>query len=108
MCFIDLERAYDSINRAKLWEVLVAGLNLPADLIRIIRKMYVEPKGTCFDDMSGTWLDCLANLGVKQGDRASSELFTLFFDRIYPVILEYYKKHYIQGCKRRAYTIASL
>ena len=108
MCFIDLERAYDSINRAKLWEVLVAGLNLPADLVRIIRNMYVESKGICFDDMSGTWLEFLANLGVKQGDGASPELFTLFFDRIYPVILEYYTKHNIQGCKRRAYTIASL
>jgi len=33
MCFIDLEKAYDSINRAKLWDVLVSCLNLPADLV---------------------------------------------------------------------------
>jgi Reverse transcriptase (RNA-dependent DNA polymerase) len=70
--------------------------------------MYVDSKGICFNEMSGTWLEFLANLGVKQGDGASPELFTLFFDRVYPVILEYYKKHNIRGCKRRAYTIASL
>jgi hypothetical protein len=33
LCFIDLERAYDSVNRTKLWDVLVASLHLPADLV---------------------------------------------------------------------------
>jgi hypothetical protein len=41
LCFIDLERAYDSVNRSKLWHVLVECLKLPADLVRIIRNMYV-------------------------------------------------------------------
>jgi hypothetical protein len=53
-------------------------------------------------------LEFLANIGVKQGDGASPELFILFFDRLYPYILEYYKKHNIQGSKRRAYTLASV
>ena len=65
MCFIDLEKAYDSINRAKLWDVLVSCLKLPADLVQIIRNMYVDSKGMCFDDVSGEWLQFLANLGVK-------------------------------------------
>lgn len=65
MCFIDLEKAYDSINRAKLWDVLVSCLNLPADLVQIIRNMYVESKGMCFDDIAGEWLSFLTNLGVK-------------------------------------------
>jgi hypothetical protein len=29
----------------------------------------------------------MANLGVKQGDGASPELFILFFDRLYPYLL---------------------
>lgn len=86
MCFIDLERAYDSIARAKLWNTLVESLNLPADLVQIIKNMYVNSKGVCFDNITGDFLTFLANLGVKQGDGASPELFILFFDRVYPYI----------------------
>ena len=65
MCFIDLERAYDSVNREKLWHVLVECLNLPVDLVLIIRNMYVHSKSVVFDKLSGEWLEFLTNLGVK-------------------------------------------
>ena len=70
--------------------------------------MYVSSKGVCVDDISGELLEFLTNLGVKQGDGASPELFTLFFDRVYPYILAYFTRCNIDGTKRRAYTIASL
>jgi hypothetical protein len=47
-------------------------------------------------------------MGVKQGDGASPELFLLFFDRVYPYLLEYYNTHKVDSKKRHAYTIASL
>jgi hypothetical protein len=47
-------------------------------------------------------------MGVKQGDGTSPELFTLFFDRIYPYLVEYYNKNNIDGSKRHAFTVASL
>ena len=50
----------------------------------------------------------MANIGVKQGDGASPELFTIFFDRVFPYIQAYYKDNNINSCKCRAYTIASL
>jgi hypothetical protein len=50
----------------------------------------------------------IANMGVKQGDGASPELFLLFFDRVYPHVLEYFKKCNMESGKRHAYTIASL
>ncbi len=81
---------------------------MPADLVQIIRNMYVESKGVCFDKLSGEWREFLTNIGVKQGDGTSPELFTLFFDRVYPAILEYYTKRNIHGSRRRAYTLASL
>ena len=56
LCFIDLERAYDSVNRSKLWHVLVECLKLPADLVRIIRNMYVHSTGVCVDNLSGELL----------------------------------------------------
>ena len=49
--------------------------------------MYVESKGILLDDMSGDIFEILINLGVKQGDGTSPELFTLFYDRIYPYLL---------------------
>ena len=60
------------------------------------------------DKETGKLHDFLANLGVKQGDGASPELFLLFFDRIYPYILEYYNKCKVDSSKRHKYTIASL
>jgi hypothetical protein len=59
--------------------------------------MYVGSKGISFDKLSGTWLEFLTNLGVKQGDGTSPELFTLFFDRVYPAILAYYNSCNIHG-----------
>jgi hypothetical protein len=47
-------------------------------------------------------------MGVKQGDGTSPELFTLFFDRIYPHLVDYYNSNNIDGTKRHAFTIASL
>ena len=47
-------------------------------------------------------------MGVKQGDGASPELFTIFFYRVYPYILEYYRVKNVNNSKRHAYTIASL
>ncbi len=46
-------------------------LNIPADLVQIIRNMYVYSKGISVDELSGELLEFLANLGVKQGDGAS-------------------------------------
>jgi hypothetical protein len=60
------------------------------------------------DSDTGDSFDFLINMGVKQGDGTSPELFTLFFDRIYPYLVEYYDKHNIDGTKRHAFTIASL
>jgi hypothetical protein len=70
--------------------------------------MYVESKGIIRGKFYGDFYEFLANIGVKQGDGASPELFTIFFDRVYPYILEYYKAKNVNNSKRHAYTIASL
>jgi hypothetical protein len=58
--------------------------------------------------VSGDIFDFLTNMGVKQGDGTSPELFTLFFDRIYPYLLKYYNEQNVDGSKRHAFTLASL
>jgi hypothetical protein len=46
--------------------------------------MYVNSKGILKGLNKEEMLEYLINIGVKQGDGASPELFILFFDRIYP------------------------
>jgi hypothetical protein len=52
--------------------------------------MYVDSKCVVNDKLRNTFYEYLANMGVKQGDGASTELFILFFYRLYPYLLEYF------------------
>jgi hypothetical protein len=65
-------------------------LHIPQGLIQIIINMYLQSKGIIEDKQTNELYEFLANMGVKQGDGASPELFLLFFDRVYPYVLEYY------------------
>ena len=49
--------------------------------------MYVDSKCVVNDKLRNTYYEYLANMGVKQGDGASPELFLLFFDRLYSYLL---------------------
>ena len=49
--------------------------------------MYVDSKCIVHDNIRNNYYEYLANMGVKQGDGASPELFLLFFDRLYPYLL---------------------
>ena len=86
MVFVDLKRAYDSINREKLWTAMESELNIPIELIQVIRNMYIQSKGIIIDTKLNNIHEFIANMGVKQGDGASPELFILFFYRIYPYL----------------------
>jgi hypothetical protein len=70
--------------------------------------MYVDSNCVVNDTLRNTYYNYLSNMGVKQGDGASPELFLLFIDRVYPYLLEYYAARNIGEAKRNAYTIASL
>lgn len=70
--------------------------------------MYLRSKGIIVDEISKELHEFLINIGVKQGDGTSPELFTLFFDRVYPFLLQYYNNNNVHGDKRHAFTIASL
>ena len=60
------------------------------------------------DEVTGDIYDFLINIGVKQGDGTSPELFTLFFDRIYPYLVDYYNANDVDATKRHTFTTASL
>ena len=106
--YVDLQKAYDRVCRVKLWDCLVSELDVPPDLVRIICNMYVGSRGTLGRVDGDSVFTFLANMGVKQGDGASPELFILFFDRVYRYIKEYFDSCRASSQTRYLYTLASL
>jgi hypothetical protein len=64
MIFLDLNKAYDRVDRRTLWEDMAKKLKIPPYLISIIRNMYIENIGKVSID--GEEETCFtANIGVK-------------------------------------------
>ncbi len=106
--FVDLQKAYDTVCRVKLWDTLIDTLGIPEDLVSIIQRMYAGAQGIVGDSRD-TGHAFPANKGVKQGDGASPELFTMYFDRVHPHVVEYCKEHFGEGSREQhLFTIACL
>ena len=84
MAFIDLEKAFDRVPRARLFELLLQHYNIGKDTVESIRRIY--------DNLQGQVKGCQQTFnwttGVKQGCPASPLLFGLFFDRIVPTVAQ--------------------
>jgi hypothetical protein len=70
--FVDIVKAFDSVNREMLWQIL-AKFGLPEKLITVVKKLYTNVLvkirvGNAKDSFDST-------SGVKQGDPAASLLF---------------------------------
>ena len=93
MCFIDLKKAYDSVNRAALWELLQRTYSLPQKLIDIIRSFHdnstaaVRAYGKVSEEFEVT-------SGVRQGCVLAPTLFNMYFDAVIHMALE---EHRSQG-----------
>ena len=78
--FIDFRKAYDSIDRSRLWDCL-RGMGINGRILDSLMEMYrevtmaVRVRGELGPEFH-------ANMGVKQGDPLSPLLFGLFIDRI--------------------------
>ena len=87
---------------------MVASLNIPEELVQIIRNMYVYSIGISFDANTGDFFEFLANLGVKQGDGASPKLFGIFFDQVYPYLLKHFNENMVAAKLRCILEISTL
>ena len=86
-CFIDLQRAYDTVNRKALWEILAKSFDIPAKIIRIIETLHknttglIQTEGLRFEEFP-------ISVGVKQGDVLAPMLFNMYLDAVIRVALK--------------------
>ena len=87
MCFIDLQKAYDTVDRILLWQVLTR-IGVSPQMISVIRQFHdgmeacVRPDdGVCSD-----WFE--VEQGLRQGCVLSPLLFNIFFAAVLNVVLQ--------------------
>ena len=84
-CFVDFKKAFDSIPRQQLWEVLKAkGVSGP--ILDSLISMYTQDTACVLtqEGMSGTFA---CTTGVKQGCPASPLLFGLYLDDLETLVM---------------------
>ena len=76
-CFIDYEKAFDTIDRVALWGKLLEN-NINGNVLRVIFNMYTNAKSCVKDEtkLSGIFA---CNMGVRQGENLSPLLFSYLF-----------------------------
>jgi hypothetical protein len=80
-CFVDFEKAFDTVPRDLLWQVL-EGLSISGRILECLRSMYRQDQACLHHPEEGLTLTFLYRIGVKQGCPLSPLLFGLFIDGI--------------------------
>ena len=78
VCFVDFEKAFDSIDSVILWEIM-REYGIPSKLITMVKAKYEESKYAVVDG-SGSYDWFNVKTGVKQGCCMSGFLFLLVID----------------------------
>ena len=83
LCFVDLRKAYDSVNRSALWCVLQKSFGLPSKLVSIIQALH-EGTSAAVRVYNKLSEDFQVTTGVLQGCVLAPTLFNLymFFDAV--------------------------
>ena len=91
LCFIDLQKAYDSVDRTLLWQVLVR-FGTPPQMIEVIRQFH-DGMRACVrsdDGRCSEWFEVAH--GLRQGCVLSPLLFNVFFAATLLVVPERFSK----------------
>ena len=78
VCYVDFEKAFDSIDRGILWEIM-GDYSIPSKLITMVKAMYEQSKCAVVDS-SGSYDWFNVRTGVKQGCCMSGFLFLPVID----------------------------
>ena len=76
--FLDLEKAFDKINRTLLWEKMIE-LGIKGKLLNVIYNLYSEAK-SCVETNGQKSEFFQSNLGVRQGENLSPILFAIYLN----------------------------
>ena len=58
-CFIDYAKAFDCVDRNKLWKILKV-MGIPDHLICLLRKLYADQEATVLEPVCRRWNDRLS------------------------------------------------
>ena len=88
--FIDYKKAFDSVNRNKLWSKLISnGIN--GKLLHVIHNLYSKAK-SCVKHSNGQLSSLFpSHIGVRQGDNLSPLLFALYLNDLETDLSNKYK-----------------
>ena len=86
VCFVDLQKAYDSVDRKLLWKVL-ARASAPEEMIAVIRQFHdgIQAQVRMDDGELSDWFE--VTHGLRQGCMLSPLLFNIFFAAATEVVL---------------------
>ena len=88
MCFVDLQKAYDTVDRTLLWQVLTR-IGVPPQMIAVIRQFHDGMRACCVrpdDGVCSDWFKVEQKL--RQGCVLSPLLFNIFFAAVLNVVLQ--------------------
>lgn len=78
VCFVDFQKAFDSVHRDKLWKVLNT-VGIKGNLFKVIKSMYACVKACVrVNNEFSEFFDC--PLGLKQGCVLSPVIFSIFIN----------------------------
>ena len=87
LCFIDLQKAYDSVDLTLLWQVL-ARFGTPPQMIEVIRQFHDAMRACVRSDDGRCSEGFEVAQGLRQGCVLSPLLFNVFFAAILRIVLE--------------------
>ena len=87
MCFVDLQKAYDSVDRELLWKVL-AQAGVPSAMIDVIRQFHDGMRTRVRMDDGELSERFEVTQGLRQGCVLSPLLFNIFFAAVMEVVLQ--------------------